>query len=86
MEIMEEVTRQRVDCLRLPVFAKLLRHFSVKVANTLSLEIEWSEIGQCESHIADSRLDWLWTPRSFYEPCLNVHHEVTIPCDGALGA
>ena len=41
MEIMEEVTRQRVDCLRLPVFAKLLsRHFFVKVADTLSLEIE----------------------------------------------
>ena len=60
MEIMEEMTRQRVDCLRLPVFAKLLsRHFSVKVADTLSLEIDWSEIGQCKSHIADSRLDWL---------------------------
>ena len=57
---MEEVTRQRVDFLRLPVFAKLLsRHFSVKVADTLSLEIDWSEIGQCKSHIADSRLDWL---------------------------
>ena len=41
MKIMEEVTRQRVDCFLLPVFAKLLsRHFSVKVANTLSLEIE----------------------------------------------
>ena len=36
---MEEITRQRVDCLRLPSFAKpLSRHFCVKVAFTLSLE------------------------------------------------
>ena len=41
MEIMEEMTRQRVDCLRLPVFAKpRSQHFSVKVADTLSLEID----------------------------------------------
>ena len=36
-----EMNRQRVDCLRLPGFAKpLSRHICEKVADTLSLETE----------------------------------------------
>ena len=50
------MNRQRVDCLRLPGFAKpLSRHICEKVADTLSLETEWSEIGHCKSRIADSK-------------------------------
>ena len=36
-----------------------------------------------ELQIADHRL--VINATQFYEPCLNVHHEVTIPCEGALG-
>ena len=51
------MNRQRVDCLRLPGFAKpLSRHFCEKVADTLSLETEWSEIGHCKSRIIAERL------------------------------
>ena len=36
-----KMNRQRVDCLRLPSFAKpLSRHFCEKVADTLRLETE----------------------------------------------
>ena len=40
-EIVEEMTRQRVDCIRFPGSAKPLpRYFCVNVADTLSLETE----------------------------------------------
>ena len=57
MEIMEEMTRQRVDWVRLPGFAKALsRHFCVKVADTLSLETEWLVSVNRALQIADYRL------------------------------
>ena len=57
MEIMEEMTRQRVDWVRLPGFAKALsRHFCVKVADTLSLETEGLVSVNRALQIADYRL------------------------------